>query len=182
MSAPQVSALPRYGCGAVRGRPVLGSGGWVSVDHVLVAAESAHHLGHGSVHRASSLWPRVSPVCDGGRRVGVRGDGRAFGDDPGRRRLPWSTGGGHEGTSSPFVDPAGMSGATGSSPAALDSRSRKAPSSAIVLISGAGKTTVEFLSTATSTSVWRLRNCSASGWAIITSEAVASSPAARASP
>ena len=42
---------------------------------------------------------------------------------------------------------------------------------AIVLISGAGKTTVEFLSTATSTRVWRLRSCSASGCAIITSAA-----------
>src|SRR6185312_7147539 len=45
-----------------------------------------------------------------------------------------------------------------------------------------GNTTVEFLSTATSTRVWRLRSCSASGWAIITSEACASSPAASASP
>ena len=34
---------------------------------------------------------------------------------------------------------------------------------AIVGPSGAGKTTVEFLSTATSTRVWRLRSCSASG-------------------
>src|SRR4029079_19080465 len=41
---------------------------------------------------------------------------------------------------------------------------------------------VEFLSTPISTMVWRLRSCSASGWAIITSDARPSSPAASASP
>src|SRR3954464_6368843 len=49
-------------------------------------------------------------------------------------------------------------------------------------MSGAGNTTVEFRSTAISASVCRLRSCRASGWAIITSEAAASSPAASASP
>ena len=51
-----------------------------------------------------------------------------------------------------------------------------------MLISGAGKITVEFWSTPISTSVWRFRSCSASGWASITSDAFASSPAASASP
>ena len=51
-----------------------------------------------------------------------------------------------------------------------------------MLISGAGKTIVEFLSTPISTIVCRLRSWSASGWAIITSEARPSSPAASASP
>src|SRR5579885_3006895 len=60
----------------------------------------------------------------------------------------------HEGTGSPFVETVAAGGA-GSAPAAWLSRSRNAPSSAIVLISGAGNTTVEFLSTATSTSVCR---------------------------
>ena len=67
---------------------------------------------------------------------------------------------------------AGATGVAGSAPTAAVSRSRKAPSSWIVLISGAGKMTVEFLSTAISTSVCRLRSCSASGWAIITSDGV----------
>src|SRR3954447_6649156 len=77
---------------------------------------------------------------------------------------------------------AGTTGVAGRVPTAAASRARKAPSSWIVLMSGAGKTTVEFLSTEISTRVWRLRSCSASGWATITSEARASSPAASASP
>ena len=60
--------------------------------------------------------------------------------------------------SSPFS----LRGATGASAAAaaaaVVSRLRKAPSSWIVLISGAGNTTVEFLSTAISARVWRLRS------------------------
>src|SRR6185503_14160877 len=62
------------------------------------------------------------------------------------------------------------------------SRLRNAVSSWIVLMSGAGKTTVVFLSTPISTRDCRLRSWSASGWAIMTSEACASSPAASASP
>ena len=52
----------------------------------------------------------------------------------------------------------------------------------MVLISGAGNTTVVFLSTPISTRLCRLRSCKASGWAIITSEAAPSWSAANASP
>jgi hypothetical protein len=62
------------------------------------------------------------------------------------------------------------------------SRLRKAPISPIVLINGAGNMIVEFLSTPISTIVWRLRSCSAKGWAIISSGARPSSPAACAAP
>src|SRR5579862_1279460 len=76
----------------------------------------------------------------------------------------------------------GLGGVLGNSALLPFSRLRNAVSSWIVLMSGAGKTTVVFLSTPISTSDCRFLNCSASGWAIITSEARASSPAARASP
>ena len=52
----------------------------------------------------------------------------------------------------------------------------------MVLISGAGNTTVVFLSTPISTRLWRLRSCKANGWAIITSEAAPSWSAASCSP
>jgi len=47
--------------------------------------------------------------------------------------------------------------------AAAFSWARKEPSSAMVVISGAGNTTVVFLSTPISTRLCRLRSCSASG-------------------
>jgi putative drug exporter of the RND superfamily len=72
-------------------------------------------------------------------------------------------GGGHDAISVPLVDDVWGAGGVGSSAAALVSWAMNAPSSAIVLINGAGNTTVEFLSTATSTKVCRLRSCSASG-------------------
>src|SRR5271166_5469828 len=62
------------------------------------------------------------------------------------------------------------------------SRARKVPSSAMVDINGAGNTTVLFLSTPSSTRVCRLRNCSASGWAIMVSEASPKAAAASDSP
>lgn len=46
----------------------------------------------------------------------------------------------------------------------------------MVLISGAGKTTVVFLSTPSSNRLCRLRSYRASGWAIIVSEAVPTRP------
>src|SRR4051812_37833850 len=49
------------------------------------------------------------------------------------------------------------SGSAGVAAEAADSRLRKAPSSPMVLISGAGKTTVVFLSTPISTRLCRLR-------------------------
>ena len=52
----------------------------------------------------------------------------------------------------------------------------------MVLISGAGNTTVVFLSTPISTRLCRLRSCSANGWAIMMSEASPSAAAARDSP
>ncbi|GCD88685.1 hypothetical protein NLS1_06910 [Nocardioides sp. LS1] len=52
----------------------------------------------------------------------------------------------------------------------------------MVLIRGAGKTTVVFLSTPISTRLCRLRSCRASGWAIIVSDASPSAAAAAASP
>ena len=52
----------------------------------------------------------------------------------------------------------------------------------MVDISGAGNTTVVFLSTPISTRLCRLRSCSASGWAIIVSDASPSAAAARDSP
>src|SRR6478609_5564964 len=52
----------------------------------------------------------------------------------------------------------------------------------MVLISGAGKTTVEFLSTAISTRDCRFRSCRASGCAIMMSEASPSAAAAIDSP
>src|SRR6185312_1545402 len=61
--------------------------------------------------------------------------------------------------------------ATGAAPkvacAPSSSCRRKARSSWMVLISGAGKTIVEFFSTEISINVCRLRSCSASGWAIM---------------
>src|SRR5664280_342698 len=65
---------------------------------------------------------------------------------------------------------------------AADSRDRNEPSSEIVLMREAGNTTVEFLSTAISMRVWRLRNWSANGWFIMMSEASPSDDAAIASP
>src|SRR6266545_7664905 len=50
------------------------------------------------------------------------------------------------------------------------SLARNPLSSWMVLISGAGNTTVVFLSTPISTRLCRLRSCNASGWAIMTSE------------
>jgi hypothetical protein len=55
---------------------------------------------------------------------------------------------------------AALSG-TGPGSAAAFSRARKAPSSSMVLISGAGNTTVVFLSTPISTRLCRFRSCSA---------------------
>lgn len=52
----------------------------------------------------------------------------------------------------------------------------------MVLISGAGKTTVVFLSTPISIRLWRLRSCSANGCCIIVSDASPSAEAAAASP
>jgi hypothetical protein len=52
----------------------------------------------------------------------------------------------------------------------------------MVLISGAGNTTVVFWSTPISTRLWRLRSCRARGWAIIVSEASPRAAAAAASP
>jgi hypothetical protein len=52
----------------------------------------------------------------------------------------------------------------------------------MVLISGAGKTTVVFLSTPISTRLCRLLSCKASGCAIIVSDASPSAAAASASP
>ncbi len=52
----------------------------------------------------------------------------------------------------------------------------------MVLISGAGKTTVVFRSTPISTRLCRLRSCSASGWAIIVSDAAPRAAAASDSP
>ena len=67
-------------------------------------------------------------------------------------------------------------------PAAAVSRARNAPSSPIVLISGAGNTTVVFLSTPISTRLCRLRSCRASGWAIMMSDASPRAAAASDSP
>src|SRR5215467_3593599 len=66
--------------------------------------------------------------------------------------------------------------------AAACSLVRNEPSSAMVLISGAGKTTVVFLSTPISTRLCKLRSCRASGWAIMVSEASPSAAAASDSP
>jgi len=55
-------------------------------------------------------------------------------------------------------------------------------SSAIVVMIGDGNTTVVFLSTPISTRLCRLRSCSASGWAIMMSEASPNAVAARCSP
>ena len=44
------------------------------------------------------------------------------------------------------------------------SRAMKAPSSWIVVISGTGNTTVEFLSTAISASAWSVRKCKVTEW------------------
>jgi hypothetical protein len=76
------------------------------------------------------------------------------------------------------VEVAGWAGLVGACvgvvvPAAC-SRARNALSSWMVLISGAGNTTVVFLSTPISTRLWRLRSCRARGWAIMTSEAAPS--------
>ena len=79
-------------------------------------------------------------------------------------------------------DPTRARSGSGGLWAADDSCARNEPSSAMVLISGAGNTTVEFLSTAISISVWRFRSWSARGCAIITSEASPSDAAAMASP
>src|SRR6266511_2478340 len=65
---------------------------------------------------------------------------------------------------------------------AAASLARNPPSSWMVLISGAGNTTVVFLSTPISTRLCRLRSCNASGWAIMTSAATPSWSAASASP
>ena len=51
-----------------------------------------------------------------------------------------------------------------------------------MLISGAGNTTVVFLSTPISTRLCRLRSCSASGWSIMMSEASPRAAAAADSP
>ena len=59
---------------------------------------------------------------------------------------------------------------------------RKFPSSPMVLISGAGKTTVVFLSTPSSTRVCRLRSWRANGCCIMMSDASPSSVAAMCSP
>src|SRR5215211_282085 len=83
------------------------------------------------------------------------------------------------------VEVAGWAGLVGACvglvPAAC-SRARNAPSSWMVLISGAGNTTVVFWSTPISTRLWRLRSCKANGWAIMTSEAAPSWSAASCSP
>ena len=52
----------------------------------------------------------------------------------------------------------------------------------MVLMSGAGNTTVVLWSTPMSTRLWRLRSCKASGWAIMMSEAAPSWSAASCSP
>src|SRR6266511_6156040 len=65
---------------------------------------------------------------------------------------------------------------------AAASLARNPPSSWMVLISGAGNTTVVFLSTPISTRLCRLRSCRASGWAIMMSEAAPSWSAASDSP
>src|SRR6266545_5556196 len=66
------------------------------------------------------------------------------------------------------VDVDGVDGARAGVVTAAASLARNPPSSWMVLISGAGKTTVVFLSTPISTRLCRLRSCRASGWAIMT--------------
>src|SRR5665647_3578669 len=76
--------------------------------------------------------------------------------------------------------PSRLGGAAGVAAAA--SRARKAPSSAMVVMIGAGNATVVFLSTPISTRLCRLRSCSANGWAIMVSEASPRAAAASDSP
>src|SRR5664280_2346773 len=90
----------------------------------------------------------------------------------GRRRRP---AGGFGGLSA-------MAGVGAGGAAAAASRARQDPSSPTVLISGAGNTTVVFLSTPISTRLCRLRSCSASGCAIMVSEASPRAAAASDSP
>lgn len=82
----------------------------------------------------------------------------------------------------------GLTGAGASEAAALNfsavlvSLARNDAYSLIVLMSGAGNTTVVFLSTPDSTRVCRFRNCNANGCAIIVSDASARAAAARTHP
>lgn len=81
------SALPRPRSGVVQGGSILAFRGWVSVDHVLIAVQSAHHPVEGDLDRVSSsrLGAVRLPGCRGQRGY-LAAEVSWLGDDSGCRR------------------------------------------------------------------------------------------------